>query len=159
MCEPTTLALAALQGVSTVSQINDQNAAHSANRANSLQAQNDQFNDQGRQFVEQNRSLIQGGFDAILAGREAESMAYTSAIENGVQGASVRALMSNIGQKTSRSATRTQQERTSLSQQTGANFKHIRSSTQGRINSVASTRFGMGDVAKILTPIVRAEME
>jgi ElaB/YqjD/DUF883 family membrane-anchored ribosome-binding protein len=159
MCEPTTLAMAGLSAMSSISAINDQNAAHTANRQNALQAQNDQINDQGRQYIEQSRSIIQGGFDAILAGRQAQSQAYTSAIQNGVQGSSVRALMASQGQQASRNATRTKQEIKSLKTQADANFRHIQSNTQGRINSVARTSFGLGDAAQILSPIVRAEME
>lgn len=159
MCEPTTMAMAALSAAGSMSAINSQNEAAMANRQNALQAQNNQIDDQGRQYVEQNRSLIQGGFDSILAGREAEADAYTSAIANGVQGASVKAMLRDQGQKASRSSTRTQQEAESLSTQTGANFKHIRSQTQGKINRVSTTSFGLGDVAKALTPIVRHEME
>ena len=151
--------MAGLSAVGSMSQISAQNDAAAANRANAIQAQNDQIDDQGRQFVEQNRALIQEGFDNVLAGRSAQADAYTSAIANGVQGRSVRAMMTSNKQKTSRSRNRTQQEMESLSTQTDANFKHIRSSTQGRINRVSTTSFGLGDAAQALTPIVRAEME
>ena len=153
------VASAGLSAASSISAINAQNRAHVANRANAMQAQNNEINDQGRQFVEQNRSLIQGGFDAILQGRAAEAEAYTSAIQNGVSGSSVRAMLRDRRQKVARNATRTQQERTSLEQQTGANFKHIGAKTQGRINSVSKTSWSLGDTAKALQPIARAQME
>jgi len=159
MCDPVTLSLAALSVAGSVDAVNKQNKAHVANRENAMQAQNDQIDDQGRQFVENNRSLVQGGFDSILAGREAEADSYTSAIANGVSGASVKAMLMDTRQKASRNATRTKQEQGSLRTQTGANFKHIKSSTQGRINSVSSTKFGIGDAASALTPIVRSQME
>ena len=159
MCEPMTLAMAALQGASSMAGINAQNEAHVKNRANALQAQNIEIDDTGRQYVEQNRSLIQGGFDAILEGRSAEAEAFTSAIQNGVQGSSVRALMRDRKQKTNRNATRTAQSQDSLKTQVGANMRHISNKTQGRINSVSSTGFGIGDMAGVLAPIVRAEME
>jgi len=133
--------------------INSQNAAAARNRANAIQAMNSQIEDQGRQYIEKHRSLIQGGFDKILEGREAEADAYTSAIQNGVQGRSVRAMLADKGQTTSRSAKRTQQEAESLRAQTGANFEHIRAKTQGRINRVSTTSFGIGDAAKALAPI------
>lgn len=159
MCEPATIAMAGLSAVGSMAQVNAQNDAAARNRANAIQAQNDQIDDQGRQYVEQNRSLIQGGFDSILAGREAEADAYTSAIANGVQGRSVRAMLLDKGQTAARNATRTQQEADSLETQTGANFKSIRANTQGRINRVSTTSFGIGDAAKALTPIVRSQME
>lgn len=158
MCDPT-LAMSALSVGKSMSAISDQNAAAARNREIAIQAQNDQIDDQGRQYVEQNRSLIQGTFDSILAGREAEADAYTSAIANGAQGNSVRAMMSATRQKVSRGATRSQQEGDSLRGQVGASFKNIRSRTQGRINSVPTTSFGIGDAAQALAPIVRHEME
>jgi len=159
MCEPTTIAMAGLSAVGSMSEIGAQNDAAVANAANAKTAMNDQYADQSRQYVEQNRSLIQGGFDSILAGREAESDAFTSAIANGVQGASVKAMFLDTRQQTARSATRTRQEMESLEGQVNANFKNIRSGTQGRINSVPTTSFGLGDAAQALTPIIRYEME
>jgi len=159
MCEPTTIAMAGLSAVGSMSAIGAQNDAAVANAANAKTAMNDQYADQSRQYVEQNRSLIQGGFDSILAGREAESDAFTSAIANGVQGASVKAMFLDTRQQTARSDTRTRQEMESLEGQVNANFKNIRSGTQGRINSVPTTSFGLGDAAQALTPIIRYEME
>lgn len=159
MCEPTTMALMALQGASTVSAIQSQNSAAVANSQHAISAGNDETASTTEQYIEQSRSLIQGGFDAILEGRANEALAYTSAIENGVQGASVKAMLRDRKQKTGRSAGRTNQEIDSLTRQTGANYKHIASKTQGRINSVPTTSFGLGDLAKIAAPAVRAEME
>lgn len=159
MCEPTTIAMAALSAAGSASAISNQNKAAVANHQNAIQSQNDQYADQGRQYIEQSRSLIQGSFDSVLAGREAASDAFTSAIANGVQGASVKAMLRDTSQKASRSATRSQQEMESFKGQVGANFKNIRSGTQGRINSVATTSFGLGDAAKALDPIIRHEME
>lgn len=159
MCEPTTMALMALQGASSISAIQNQNTAAASNAAHAIAASNDEIASTTEQYIEQNRSLIQGGFDAILEGRQAESLAYTSAIENGVQGASVKAMLRDRRQKTGRSQTRLNQEMDSLARQTGANYKHIASKTQGRINSVPTTSFGLGDLAKIAAPAVRAEME
>ena len=159
MCEPTTIAMAGLSAMGSMSAINAQNEAAVKNAANAKAAMNDQYADQSRQYIEKNRSLIQGGFDSILAGREAESDAFTSAIANGVQGASIKAMLLDTRQQTARSDTRTRQEMESLEGQVNSNFKNIRSDTQGRINSVSTTRFGLGDAAKALTPIVRYGME
>lgn len=159
MCEPTTLALAGLNAMSSISSIQNQNAAAVSNARNAKTAMNDSIAQEQLSFSERSRSLVQGGFDAILAGRAAEASAFTSAIENGVQGNSVKSMMRSARQATARSGARTQQELTSLSTQTGQNLKHIGTTTQGRINSVPTTRFGMGDLAGVLAPIVKAEME
>jgi len=159
MCEPITMAAMGLQAMSSVSAINEQNGAAKANARNAKLAMNDEQATTTEQYIEQNRSLVQGGFDAILAGRSAESEAYTSAIQNGVQGASVKAVLRDRSQKTARSAGRVGQEMDSLSRQTGANLNHIRSKAQGRINSTPTTSFGFGDLAKIAAPMVNAQMD
>ena len=161
MCDPTTLAISqmALSAAGSMSAINDQNEAAAANRRNAITAQNNKIEDQGRQYIEQNRSLIQGGFDSVLAGRAAQADAYTAAIANGVQGNSVKAMLSDQRMASQRNTQRTNQEMSSLSDQTDANFRNIRAGTQGKINSVSTTSFGLGDAAKALTPIVRYGME
>jgi len=159
MCDAPTIAMAGLSAAKSMSAINDQNEAAAANRRNALIAQNNQIEEQGRQYIEQNRSLIQGGFDSVLAGRAAQADAYTAAIANGVQGNSVRAMLSNQRMASQRNTQRTNQEMSSLSDQTDANFRNIRAGTQGKINSVSTTSFGLGDAAQALTPIIRNEME
>lgn len=159
MCDPATLAVAGLNAVQSFAAIGDQNAAAAANRQNALRAQNDQIDSEGQSFVEQNRALIQGGFDAVLGGRHAEADAYTSAIYNGVQGASVKAMMRDKGMVASRNQNRAADEVASLGTQASANFKHISSQTRGKISSVPFTSFGIGDVAGILTPIAKSQMD
>lgn len=159
MCDPVTAGLAGLQAIGAVSDINNQNDAAVANAQNAKRAANEESASTTEQYIEQQRSLIQGGFDAVLEGREAESMAYASAIENGVQGASVKAALRNQKQKTGRSQSRTSQEMQSLRTQTGTNLRHIGEKTKGRIASVPTTSFGLGDAAQVLTPIVRSQME
>lgn len=156
MCEPTTIAMAGLSAVSSMSQISNQNQASATNAAHAQEAANDQYGSTTAGFIEQNRSLLQGSFDAILEGRAAESMAYTSAIENGVQGASVKSTLRSLRQKTNRGDVRTGQEMASLRQQTGASLKHIGSTAKGRINSVPSTGWTLGDTVGVLSPIVKA---
>lgn len=148
----------ALQGVSTMGAISGQNKASAANAEMAKEAANDQYASEAQVMIEKNRSLIQGGFDAVLAGRDGEADAYTSAIENGVSGASVKAVLRDQRQKTNRSATRTGQEMTSLRDQTKANYRHIDAQTKGRIASVPTTSFGIGDLAKIAGTGIRAEM-
>ena len=159
MCDPVTGGLMAINAASSISSISEQNGSAAANAANATQAANNEYASTTAQYIEQNRSLIQGGFDAILEGRAAESAAYASAIENGVQGASIKAVMRSQRQNTRRGAGRTRQELQSLRTQTGANYDHIASKQQGRINSVPTTSFGIGDLAKIATPAVESQME
>lgn len=159
MCDPLTIAMAGLNAASSASAIGAQNSAAVQNDAHAKAAMNDEYVSSTEQYIEQNRSLIQGGFDAVLEGRANESIAFASAIENGVQGSSVKALLRDRRQKSSRSAGRTEQEMKSLKDQTGANYKHIRSKAQGRINSVPTTSFGLGDAANALSPIVKGLME
>lgn len=159
MCDPLTIAMAGLSAASSASAIGAQNSAAVKNDAHAKAAMNDEYVSSTEQYIEQNRSLIQGGFDAVLEGRANESIAFASAIENGVQGSSVKALLRDRRQKSSRSAGRTEQEMKSLKDQTGANYKHIRSKAQGRINSVPTTSFGLGDAANALSPIVKGLME
>lgn len=157
MCEPSTIAMAGISLASSAAQVGQQNDAAAQNRANALQAQNDQIDSQGRQYVEQNRTLIQGAFDNVLAGREGEADAFTSAIANGVQGRSVRAMLADRKQTAARNSARQMQESEGLRDQTGANFRNIRSRTQGRINQVPTTSLGLGDFASALSPIVKYE--
>lgn len=159
MCDPATLGMAALSGIQSMSAINAQNEASAQNRANALQAANDEREQSDFKMIEENRSLIQGGFDATLAGRANEAIAYTSALENGVQGASLKALMRDGKQKTARSATRTGQEIKSLTTQQSVNYRGITTKTQGRINSVPTTGWTLGDTAGVLAPIVKSQME
>lgn len=159
MCDPLTIAMAGLSAASSASAIGAQNSAAVKNDAHAKAAMNDEYVSTTEQFIEQNRSLIQGGFDAVLEGRANEATAYASAIENGVQGASVKAVLRDHRQKTQRSSGRTKQEMKSLKDQTGANYKHIRSKAQGRINSVPTTSFGLGDAANALSHIVKGQME
>lgn len=154
-----TLASSGLSILASKSAIDDQNRAAAANRANAVQAQNDQNASTTKKYIEENRSLLQGSFDSVLAGRAAEADAYTSAIANGASGNSVKALMGSKKQVESRNAARAQQEMSSLRGQTGANFDNIRSQAQGRINQTPTTSFGIADAAKALTPIVRGHME
>ena len=159
MCDPMTAMAAGLQLVKANADIQSQNRASDANRANAVQAGNDAYKQESLSFVEQNRSLIQGGFDAVLAGRAAEAEAYTSAIESGVSGASIKAMLRDSRQRATRSANRAGQEIASLGQQAAVNLQHIRSTTLGRINQVPRTKFGIGDAAGVLAPIVQSQME
>ena len=159
MCEPTTLAMAALSAASSASAISNQNKAAVSNAENAKQAANDQYASSTQGYIEQNRSLLQGSFDAILQGRANEAMAYTSAIENGAQGASVKSTLRSMRQNTNRTLTRTGQEMKSLGDQAALNLRGIQANTQGRINSVSTSRWTLGDTAGVLAPIVKAEME
>lgn len=157
MCDPT-IAVAALSGVQSMAAISEQNQAAAENTAQAKRAANEQYSSESERYIEENRALLQQSYDAILAGRAAESEAYTSAIQNGVQGASVRAILRDRAAKTERSIVRAQQEGTSLRNQLGNSFKAIQTQTAGRISSVPTTRFGVGDLAGILAPIAKDKL-
>lgn len=157
MCDPT-IAVAALSGVQSMAAISEQNQAAAENTAQAKRAANEQYASESERYIEENRALLQQSYDAILAGRAAESEAYTSAIQNGVQGASVRAILRDRAAKTERSIVRAQQEGTSLRNQLGNSFKAIQTQTAGRISSVPTTRFGVGDLAGILAPIAKDKL-
>lgn len=157
MCDPV-FASAALSGIQSMAAINEQNRASEENRAQALRAANENYASETERYVEENRALLQQSFDAILEGRAAESAAYTSAIQNGVQGSSIRAIMRDRAAKTERSIVRTQQEGTSLRNQLGNSLKAINTQAEGRISSVKRTKFGMGDLAGILAPIAKDKL-
>jgi len=157
MCEPT-YAMAGLKAVSTVASINAQNEASMKNAMRARQAANNQYVQNAEKYIQDNRSILQAGFDRALEGREAESMAYASAIENGVQGKSVRAMLRDKNFQTTRNRMRTQQELESLESSAEARMINIHDRAEGRVASVPSTSFGLGDAAQILTPIVKKEM-
>lgn len=163
MCDPVIgmqLALAGAQsGLSIMgrrAEIEAQNKHAAATGRLAKSAMNDEMASTTAGFIEQNRSLIQGGFDAVLAGRAAESTAYASAIENGVKGASVKATLRSLKQNTERSTGRTKQEIKSLSDQHGMNLKHVVSKAKGRMAGAPTTEWGIGDTAQALAPIVRS---
>jgi len=158
MCDPLTLGIAqgGLSLIGSASAVSAQNTAASNNRANSIQAMNAEQGQTTADYIEQNRSLIQGGFDAILEGRDAEATAYSSAVQAGAQGASVFAVLRNNRQIMGRNKSRTGQEMSSLRTQTTRQFDNIRAKAQGRINQVAPTGLNLGDFASALAPIGRA---
>lgn len=160
MCDPITLGVAqgGLSLIGASAAVSEQNAASARNRQNAVAAMNEQQAQEQENYVEQQRSLIQGGFDAILQGREDEATAYASALQNGVSGGSVKAVLRESRQRAARSQDRTQQEMSSLRTQTTRNQRGIQTQTQGRINSVARTSLNIGDFASALAPIGRAAM-
>lgn len=158
MCDPMTIAMAGLNAVGQMSAINAQNDAAARNRQVALQAMNEEQAQNAEQYVEQQRSLIQGGFDSILQGREDAATAYASAIQNGVSGMSVRATLRDIRQTAGRNTSRNQQEQNSLRIQTQRQQRGARATAQSRINSVPTTGFNMGDLGVVLSPILRSQM-
>lgn len=162
MCDPTLgfgAAMGGLQMIQTMSGIDAQNDAAKANAKAAGQAAADETDQTTAGYVERQRALVQEGFDAVLEGRENVATITTSAAENGVEGGSIKALLRDSRQKAGRNSARTTQEMKSLKSQTGANYKHITSKAQGRINSVAPTSFNLGDAAGVLAPIVSSQMD
>jgi hypothetical protein len=153
-----TIAMAGLNAVGQMAAINEQNAAAERNRQISLQAMNEEQAQNAEQYVEQQRSLIQSGFDAVLQGREDEATAYTSALQNGVSGLSVRAVLRDARQTAGRNTSRNQQEQNSLNIQTSRAQRGSVATARGRINQVAPTSFNMGDLGVVLSPILRSQM-
>ena len=151
--------MAGLSLIGSMDAIDNQNEHSAANARNAKIAMNQEMEATDASYIEQNRSLLQGAFDAVIAGREAEATSYASAIENGVQGSSVKASLRSLRQKANRSSARTSKEMTSLRNQTQSQYRHINAKATGRIASVPSTSFGLGDAAKALAPIVRGQME
>jgi hypothetical protein len=151
--------MAGLSLIGTMNTINNQNDHAEANAQNAKIAANQEREGTDASYIEQHRSLIQGAFDSVIAGREAEATSYASAIENGVQGSSVKASLRSLRQKSDRNTARTSQEMKSLRSQTQSQYRHINAKATGRIASVPTTSFGLGDAATVLAPIVRGQME
>lgn len=158
MCDPFSIAMAGLNAVGQMSAISAQNDAAARNRQNALQAMNIEQQQNTENYLEQQRSLIQGGFDAVLAGRENEATAYTSALQNGVSGGSVRAVLRDQRQAAGRNKSRNQQEQSSLQTQTERNQQGSVATARGRINQVPTTGFNFGDLGVTLSPILRSAM-
>lgn len=159
MCDPITLGIAqgGLSLIGSAAQVNAQNSASMANQQNALLAANDEYASNSQRYIEENRSLIQGSFDEILQGRSDAATAYTSALQSGVQGGSVKALLRDRRQKAARSAQRTSDEMSGLEQRTEAANVNVRARTQARINSVPRTSLNMGHLASAISPILRSQ--
>lgn len=152
MCDPT-LATVGLNAVGTMAGISSQNRAAAANARNAKSAANDQYVQNSRSYIDESRSILQSGMDMVLQGREAESRAYTSAIQSGVTGTSVRALMRDKGLAATRNRQRNQQDLAGLKTSTETRNKQSRATARARIAQMPSTSFGIGDAASILAPI------
>jgi len=154
MCDPT-LAMVGVNAVSTMAGINDQNRAAMANAQNAKLAANNEYVQNQRAMIDQNRAILQNGMDMILQGRAAESRSYTSAIQSGVQGSSVRALMREKGFAATRNRQRNRQEMEGLKSATTTRNEQTRAKAKARIASVPTTSFGIGDALGIVAPIAK----
>jgi len=152
MCDPT-LATVGINAFSTMSSINSQNEASLANAQNAKLAANNEYVQNTRQMIDQNRAILQNGMDLILQGREAESLAYTSAAGAGVRGASIRALMADKRFTMTRNKQRNRQEQEGLMNALQTSNEQARAKAEGRIASQPMTSFGLGDALGILAPI------
>lgn len=158
MCDPLSIAMAGLSAVSSAAEISAQNQASAKNAEMAVNSMNLEYAQTQDEYIERNRSLLQEGFDQVLKGRADQATAYTSALENGVQGNSIKAMLRNSRMKADTNANRYKQEQDSLRRQTSNRFSHITAKAQGRIAAVPQTSFGFGDVASALTPIVKSQM-
>lgn len=149
MCNPTVLAVAKV-GVAAMGEaerVREQNEASDRNRAAARAAASDEQQSVTARYVEDQRSLVQAGMDSILEGREAEALAYTSAVESGVQGTSVAEMILEKDALQGRNQQRSQAEMASLRTQVGIDFSNIDARRQSRENSVPRTKFSMAKIA------------
>lgn len=152
MCDPT-LAMVGINAASSFAGISAQNSASNANAQNAKLAANNEYTQNTRSYLDENRAILQTGLDLILQGREAESRSYTSAIGSGVQGSSVRSLMRESAFATARNRQRNRDEQTGLRNSLKTSNEQTRARTEARIASVPRTSFGIGDALGILAPI------
>lgn len=137
-------------GVAVMSEnerVNEQNTASAKNSMASRTAATNENLSTTQRYVQDQRSLIQAGMDSILEGRAAEALAYTSAIENGVQGTSVNEVIMEKRALEGRNSNRSQQEMESLRTNVGIDFTNIDARRQNRENSVPRTKFSMAKIA------------
>ena len=149
MCDPTLLAVGkvATSVMAEGERVREQNTASARNTAAARSASSDSQQSTVARYVEDQRSLIQAGLDSTLEGREAEALAYTSAIENGVQGTSVNEVIMEKRALEARNANRSAQEMDSLRTNVGIDFANIDAQRQSRENSVPRTKFSMAKIA------------
>lgn len=158
MCDPTMMAIMKVggQAVGTMAKINEQNAASNRNSAAARAAAVGEYQSINSRYVEDQRGLIQAGLDMTLEGRAAEAVAYTSSVENGVQGTSVAEMILDNRAKRGRNTNRNEQEMASLRENVGIDLSNIDTKRQQRENSVPRTSFGVGDALKIGSTAVDA---
>ena len=149
MCDPTLLAIGkvATTAMAEGERVREQNEANARNTAAARAASSDSQQSTVARYVEDQRSLIQAGLDSTLEGREAEALAYTSAIESGVQGTSVNEVIMEKRALEARNANRSKQEMDSLRTNVGIDFANIDAQRQSRENSVPRTKFSMAKIA------------
>ena len=153
MCEPTTLAatMAVAQFgtkiISETTRVNEQNAASSRNTSAARAGAASSYQSTTAKYVENQRSLIQAGLDSVLEGRANEALAYTSAVENGVQGTSVAEVIMEKRSLEGRNKQRSSQEQSSLRTNVGIDFQNINAKREERENSVSRTKFSMARIA------------
>jgi hypothetical protein len=149
MCDPTMMAMGKV-GVAAFAEgerVREQNEAHAKNSMAARTAATNENMSTTQRYVQDQRSLIQAGMDSVLEGRAAEALAYTSAVENGVQGTSVNEVIMEKRALEGRNSNRSQQEIESLRTNTGIDFSNIDTKRQNRENSVPRTKFSMAKIA------------
>ncbi len=148
MCDPTMMAVGKV-GAAVIGEqerVREQNEAHAKNSMAARTAATNENMSTTQRYVQDQRSLIQAGLDSVLEGRAAEALAYTSAIENGVQGTSVNEVIMEKRALEGRNQNRSQQEMDSLRTNVGIDFTNIDAKRQNRENSVPRTKFQMAKI-------------
>jgi len=147
----TTLAIAS--GVSSAaSGILGAKATNSAARRtwrNALKDRAFQYRQAQRQFIEQDRSARQAGYDAALQARAARASAVNSGASGGISGNTVDALIAEQMRVGARNQSRIQDQRTNNRAAFSARTEKIQSQTQSRINQTPTDSFGFLDAASI----------
>ncbi len=148
MCDPTMMAMGKV-GAAVIGEqerVREQNEAHAKNSMAARVGATNENMSTAQRYVQDQRSLIQAGLDSVLEGRSAEALAFTSAVENGVQGTSVNEVIMEKRALEGRNQNRSQQEMESLRTNVGIDFTNIDARRQNRENSVPRTKFQMAKI-------------
>ena len=148
MCDPTMMAIGKV-GAAVIGEqerVKEQNEAHAKNSMAARTAATNENMSTAQRYVQDQRGLIQAGLDSVLEGRSAEALAFTSAVENGVQGTSVNEVIMEKRALEGRNQNRSQQEMESLRTNVGIDFTNIAARRQNRENSVPRTKFQMAKI-------------
>lgn len=149
MCDPTMMAIGKV-GTAVMKEsarVSEQNTASAKNSMASRIAASNENMSTTQRYIQDQRSLIQSGLDSVLEGRAAEALAFTSAIENGVQGTSVNEVIMEKRSLEGRNASRLDAEMDSLRTNVGIDYTNIDARRQNRENSVPRTSFQIAGIA------------
>lgn len=149
MCNPALMQIGKVGAavMKESARVSEQNNASAKNSMASRMAATNENSSTTQKYIEDQRSLIQAGLDMVLEGRSAEALAYTSAVENGVQGTSVNEVIMEKRALEGRNASRSEAEMDSLRTNVGIDYTNIDARRQSRENSVPRTKFSMAGIS------------